>query len=116
MKLLKTEPALFLGVLQSALALAVGLGLHLTAGQTGSVEAATATVLALIAAVSVRPFPVAALTGVTGPLVTLLVAFGVHGVSPGIVSTVNAAIVAVLALVLRGHVTPKAHPSQRLAG
>jgi ABC-type branched-subunit amino acid transport system permease subunit len=103
---LRTEPVVITGLVQSLLALGVGLGLSLTAGQTGAVEAASAALLALGAAIAVRPFPVAALTGAVTAVVTVLVAFGVPHISTGEVSSVNAVIVAVLSLVLRGHVTP----------
>lgn len=109
---IKTEPVMISGLVQSLLSLIVGLGLSLTAGQTGALEAGTTAVLALIAAVSVRPFPVTILTGAVTAVVTLLVAFGVPHVSTGMVSSLNASIVAVLALVLRGHVTPVASLSK----
>ncbi|MBO0813621.1 MAG: hypothetical protein J2P30_00480 [Actinobacteria bacterium] len=112
--LIRTEPALILGAVQTILALIMGIGLNLSAGQAGAIEAVTSAVLALIVAVTVRPFPVPVLTGAVTAVVTLLVAFGVPHVSAGIVSSLNAAIVAVLTLVLRGHVTPAAsapHPA-----
>jgi len=105
---IKTEPVLITGLVQSLLALLVGLGFSLTAGQTGALEAGTTAVLALVAAVSVRPFPVAALTGALSAVATVLIAFGVPHISTGAVSSLNAVVVAVLGLVLRGHVTPVA--------
>jgi hypothetical protein len=108
LNVIKTEPVMLTGLVQSLLALAVGLGLSLTGGQTGALEAATTAVLALVAAVSVRPFPVAALTGAVTAIATVLVAFGVPHVSSGAVSSLNAVIVSLMALVLRGHVTPVA--------
>jgi hypothetical protein len=107
-RLLSLEPVLSAGVVQAAIALVVALGFHLTAGQSGAIEAATAGLAALIMALSVRPFQVPALTGALTAIGTLLVAFGVHGVQPNLVSSFNAALVAVLAIVLRGHVTPVA--------
>jgi hypothetical protein len=106
--MIKTEPALITGAIQAVLALVVGTGVNLSAGQTGALLAVTTAVLALVTAASARPFQVGALTGLVSAVVTLLIAFGVHGVQPGIVSSLNAAIVAVMALVLRGHVTPVA--------
>jgi hypothetical protein len=106
--LIKTEPVMLTGLVQSLLALVVGLGLSLSGTETGALEAATTAVLALVAAVSVRPFPVAALTGAVTAVATVLVAFGVPHVSTGEVSSLNAVIVSVLSLVLRGHVTPVA--------
>ena len=100
------EPAVLAGLAQSVLALIVAVGFHLTARQAGSIEAAFAALVTLYVAFSVRPFPVAAVTGAMTTVGTLLIAFGVPHVSSGLVSTVNAVLASVLALVLRGHVTP----------
>lgn len=105
---LKTEPAMVTSVCQAALAIAVTLGLSLTAGQTGALEAAAAGVAAIIVAASTRPVPVPILAGALTAILTCLVAFGVNGITPAVVSSVNAAIVAVLAIVLRVHQTPVA--------
>jgi hypothetical protein len=105
---LKTEPTMVTSVCQGALAIAVTLGLSLTAGQTGALEAAAAGVAAIIVAASTRPVPVPILAGALTAIFTCLVAFGVHGVTPAVVSSVNAAIVAILAIVLRVHQTPVA--------
>lgn len=48
MKWLKSEPALIVGALNAALALAVAFGLHLTADQIGAITAAAAAVLAVV--------------------------------------------------------------------
>ena len=60
---------------------------------------------------------VAALTGLVAAVVTLLIAFGVPHVQPGVVATLNAAIIAVFALIVRIHVTPLAtlHAQARAA-
>jgi membrane-bound ClpP family serine protease len=102
---IKNEPALISGVVQSLLALLVGLGLHLTTDQTGAILAVVAAVLGLVAAAATRPFHVAALTGVVSAVIPLLLAFGVHA-STADISTVNAVIVAVFALLVRMHVSP----------
>lgn len=111
--LIKTEPALFSGLAQAVIALAIGLGVHLTSAQEGSLLAVTTAVIGLVAAIATRPFQVSALTALTGALVTLLVAYGVHGVQPSIVATLNAAIVAIAALIVRLHVTPVASLPKR---
>ena len=105
--LLRTEPVLMAGALQAILSLLISLGLNLTAGQAGAIEAATTAVLGVVVAWNVRPLQVPALTSAVGAIVTLLVAFGVPGVQAGSVSAFNAALVAVLML-FRGHVTPLA--------
>jgi hypothetical protein len=108
LSLIKTEPALITGVVQAVLALLAGTVFTFTAAETGAVLAVTTAVLALVAAIATRPFRVAALTGFVTAVVTLLIAFGVPHVQPGIVSTLNAAIVAVFMLIVRLHVTPLA--------
>lgn len=95
-------------VVQTVIGVVVSLGLSLTADETGAVIALTTAVLGLVTAASARPFAVSALTGLVSAIVTLLLAFGVHNIQPNLVSSVNAAIVAVAALVLRGHITPVA--------
>jgi hypothetical protein len=111
---IRNEPAMCAGVCQAALALAITLGLHLTVAQTGALEAVAAGVGAVIVAAATRPVPVPVLTGGLTAILTCLVAFGVHGVTPAVVSEVNAAAVAVLAIVLRAHQTPVA-PAPRAA-
>jgi hypothetical protein len=106
LNLIKTEPALVTGVVQAVLALLAGTVVTLTATQAGAILAVTTAILALVAAIATRPFQVAALTGLTTSLVTLLIAFGVPHVDAGTVSTLNAAITAVAALIVRLHVTP----------
>ena len=91
-------PFLSAGTVQALLALAVALGLHLTAVQTGAVEAAAAAILALWVARAARPVPVPLLTGALTAIGALLVAFRVSHVTSGEVS----AAVAFLAAVLSG--------------
>jgi hypothetical protein len=108
LNLVKTEPALVMAVVQAALSLIAGTGLSLTAGQSGAILGATTALLALITAIATRPFRVAALTGFLTAAFTLALAFGVHGIQPGLVAAVNGAVVAIAALVVRGHVSPAA--------
>ena len=51
------EPALILGLVQAALALAIGFGLKLTPEQFGLVMAFTATLLSVIVRSKVTPTP-----------------------------------------------------------
>jgi hypothetical protein len=104
----RNEPAMVTGVAQAALALGITLGLHLTVAQTGALEAAAAGIGAVITAASTRPVAVPVLTGALTAILTCLVAFGVPHVTAASVSEVNAALVAVLAIVLRAHQTPVA--------
>lgn len=107
-RLVKTEPVLFTSAIQAVLALLSGTVIHLSAGQSGAILAVTTAILSLIAAASTKPFHVSTLTGFVSAVVTLLVAFGVHGVQPGIVSSLNAALVGIVAIIVRLHVSPKA--------
>jgi hypothetical protein len=120
-RLLSLEPVLSAGVVQAAIALVIALGFRLTPGESGAIEAAAAALAALIAGLAVRPFQVPLLTGAFTAIGTLLIAFGVHGVSAGTVSSANAVLVAVLAMILRAHVTPvvslpKAAPAEEAPG
>jgi hypothetical protein len=99
-------PVLTAGVIQSALALGVALGLHLTPVQTGAIEAAAAAVLAVIAALRVRPFEVSVLGGVLVAIGTVLVAFRVPHVTPGLVSIAYALFSALIAGFVHSQVSP----------
>ena len=90
---IKTEPAMVTAVVQAILGVIVSFGFSLTADETGAIMAVTTALLGLVTAVSARPFAVSALTGLVSAVVTLLVAFGVHGIQPNTVVSVNAAIV-----------------------
>lgn len=103
---IRAEPAMVTGVTQAALALAVTLGLHWTASQTGALEAAAAGVAAILVAAATRPVAVPILTGGLTAIFTCLVAFGVPHVTAASVSEANAAIAAVLTIALRFHQTP----------
>jgi hypothetical protein len=105
---IRNEPALVTGVIQAALSLAVTLGLDLTAGQTGALEAAAAGVAAIIVAASTRPVAPPILAGGLTAILTCLVAFGIPHVTAASVSEVNVLALAVLAIVLRVHQTPVA--------
>lgn len=52
---MKTEPALILGAVNAALAVAVGFGLKVTPQQAGLINAAVAAVLAIIVRQHVTP-------------------------------------------------------------
>lgn len=108
---LRTELPMISGFTQAALALIISLGFTITPGRAGAIEAAVAAAAGLLVAIGTRPFAIPALTGFSQALILLLVGFGVHGVQPGLVATVNGVIVALGALVapllVRQHVSPK---------
>lgn len=111
---LRSEMPMISSVVQSLLALLVGLGLTLSASVTGEIEAAVAAAGAVIVALGTRPFQVALLTGASHAVIVLLVAFGVHGVSSGTVSAVNSIIVVLAALMVRQHVTPSSPAARQM--
>lgn len=108
MKIFNREPALWLSLIQTLVALAVGLGLALNGEQVGLVNAAAAAILALVAAIAVRPFPVPLLMGAIQAALALGVGFGLH-LAPEQVGLVNAAAAALVGFILRMHVEPKAN-------
>lgn len=111
--LLKTEPALVAGLVQALLSLLIGAGIHLTVVQSGSILAVVSAASGLIVAIAVREVAAATLTGLLSAVGTLLLTFGVHHVTAGLITEVNALIVAAFALIVRMHLTPKAHLPQR---
>jgi hypothetical protein len=97
-KFLRSWPFLSAAVVQAVLALVVTLGFHLTAVQTGAIEAAAAAVLALLSAPLVLPGVVPLFLGALTAVGTLLVAFRF----PHITSAGVAAFVTLIASLLGG--------------
>lgn len=54
-KIFGREPALIIGLIQAGLALAIGFGLALTAGQVGAILAFSAAVLSVVTRSKVSP-------------------------------------------------------------
>ena len=96
--LARTDPALVMAVVQGALALGISLGLTLTAKQTGAIEAASTAVLGLAVALYTRPFRTGAATAAVAALGTVLLAFKVPGISPGLVSVASTLVTGLLML------------------
>lgn len=108
LRFLRTEPALIMGLVTTLLGLLMSAGIHLSTDKTGVIEAVVSAALGLIVAAATWPFAVGAVTGLIGAVGTLLLTFGVHHVSAGEVSAVNAFVVAILAVIMRMHITPVA--------
>jgi hypothetical protein len=113
-KLISLEPVLSASTVQAVLALIIAVGVHLSPAVTGGIEAVAAALLALIIAASVDKVTPALWTGLVTALGTLLIAFGVHHVSAGEVSAVNAVLAIVLASLLREKVTPLTRTVKRV--
>lgn len=111
MKIFGREPSLVIATVASLLSLVAGFGLDwLTPGQAAAVVVALNAVLGVVTALAVRPVSPAAFTYAIGAGAALVAAYGVH-VSQSTVGLVNAAALAVLALLLRGNVTPASDPA-----
>lgn len=106
--LVKFEPVLSAGTVSAALALVLAVGIHLSVGVTGAIEAVAAALLALITAAAVNKVTPVLWTGLVTAGGTLLIAFGVPHVSAGEVSAANAVLAIVLTSLLREKVTPTA--------
>lgn len=105
MRIFGREPALWLTLIQTIVALTVGLGLTITGEQVGLINAAAAAVLTLVAASAVRPFPVPLLMGAIQAMLALAVGFRL-ALSPEQVGLVNAAAAGLVGFILRMHVSP----------
>jgi ribose/xylose/arabinose/galactoside ABC-type transport system permease subunit len=114
MKFLKSWPFLSAAFVQAALAMVVAFGFHLSARQTGSIEAAAAAVLALLVAPHVKEVVVPLAIGALTAMGALLVAFKLPHVSSAEVSAFVAALVALLGMHGHSAVTNKLLQGQRL--
>jgi len=99
------EPALYLYMLNSAVALAVAFGLNLSATQTAAITTIATAVLAIATAFLTRPVAVGSVTAAVGTGLAAAAAFGLH-LSPNQTGTLITALSIVLALLLRQHVSP----------
>jgi hypothetical protein len=106
------EPALWVSAISGALSLAVTLGVGLTADQAGAWTAVISGVFAVISAVLTRPIAPSAFTGLVAVVADLLAAYHFN-VSAGAVAAVNTTVLAILALVTRGQVSPAAFLTRR---
>lgn len=99
------EPTAFTAMLGTLIDLIGGYALHLSGMQTSALNAVVAAVVGLVVVLTVRPFPIAAVTSVTGAAIGVAVAFSVN-VPDNFGPALNAAIVAVVTFWLRGQVSP----------
>lgn len=107
---MKREPSLIIATIAALLALLAGFGLpFLTADQAGAATAAITAGLGIWNGLKVRPVSPAIFTYGVATVATLLATYGVD-LSQEKQSLINAAVVAVLALALRGNVSPTEPP------
>jgi hypothetical protein len=104
-KIFGREPALIVGAISAALSLAVTFGVGLTADQAGAWTAVISGAFAVVSAVLTRPIAPAAFTGLVAVAADLLSAYQFN-VSAASVVAVNTTVLAILALITRGQVSP----------
>lgn len=110
MKILGREPTLVIQAISAALSVFVALGIpNLSAGQAAVIVAAITAGFGVINALLVRPLAPAAFVGFLGAAVALLGAYGFE-VSQEVVGALGASVPVLLALFVRGQVTPNADP------
>jgi hypothetical protein len=102
--LLGREPALYLTGALAILQL-IAIMLHLTGDQQNALSVIATAVYTVLLAVFTRPMDTAAITGGIATVLTAIGVFGIH-LAPNLTSALNATVAAVLALILRVHVTP----------
>lgn len=108
MKIFGREPSLWISLIGTVLSLVAGFGMDwLSPEQAALVVVVLNAVLAAVNALAVRPVSPVAFTYLVGAVAALVAAYGVE-VSQSMVGAVNAAVLALLGLLLRGNVTPVA--------
>ena len=115
LKFLKSWPFLSSAFVQAALGLVVALGFHLTAVQTGSIEAVAAALLALATAPHVLPNVVPLFLGALTAIGALLVAFRVPHVTSAEVAAFVTALSALLGTLGHTAVNNKVLAAERKA-
>ncbi len=107
----KREPSLIIAAIGTVLSLVAGFGLDfLTTDQAGLFTAALTAGLGIWNALKVRPVAPAAFTYFIGVVATLLATYGLD-LSQEKVGLINAAVLATLAMLLRGNVSPTTEPA-----
>lgn len=109
--ILGREPALYLTGALAVLQL-IAIMLQLTTDQQNALSVIATAVYAVLLAAFTRSVDTAAITGGLATVLTAIGMFGIH-LAPNLTSALNAVVAAVLALVLRAHVTPAAVTARR---
>lgn len=103
---MKREPSLIITAIGTLLTLVAGYGLDfLTPVQAGLIIVVLNAGLGVWNALKVRPVAPAAFTYAVASVATLLATYGIEATQSQI-GNINAALLAVLALLLRGNVSP----------
>lgn len=110
--ILGREPALWIAVLQSMLAIIVGFNWDgLNAEQAALWISATNAILGVFMAILTRPWSVPAFTTGITVIATLLAAYGLD-LGQEMVGSINALLVAGLILIARGEISPAPYAHQ----
>jgi hypothetical protein len=105
---MRREPTLIITAIGTVLTLIAGYGLDfLSPDQAGLIIVVLNAGLGVWNALKVRPVQPAAFTYFIGVVATLIATYGIE-MSQSQIANVNAVVLAVLALILRGNVTPAA--------
>ena len=99
------EPAVWVYVINSLVAVLVAYGLPLTQVQVATISTVATAVLAAVVAILTRPFVVSALTGAVATGLTAMAGFGLTLSADQIGATVTILSIG-LALLLRSNVSP----------
>lgn len=109
------EPATIVGLIESALALAVALGLHMTNGQVGLIVAATSAVLGTYIAWVTHDTLLGAVVGLLKAVFALAIGFGLH-LSPELTAAAISFVTVALSLFNRSQTYPTYAPPEAQAG
>jgi len=104
-KIFGREPQLVINSISALLSLLVTFQFGMTTAQAGAIVAVISGVFAAVAAAVTRPIAPGAFTGIVAASAALLAAYGLE-VAPETVAAVNGLVLAALALLTRGQVTP----------
>ncbi|GAA3852627.1 hypothetical protein GCM10023084_03570 [Streptomyces lacrimifluminis] len=106
MKIFGREPALIISTISAILSLIVTFNIGMSGEQAGAIVAVISAWFGAMVAIATRPIAPAAFTAVVAAAAALLAAYGLN-VSAETVGATNAVVLAVLALLTRGQVSPK---------
>lgn len=107
MKLFQREPTLWIAVVNAAVILIGTFGLHfVSGGQAAAIVVVINAIFLAINAYAVRPISPAVFTYAVGAVVALLAAYG-YNVPVETVASLNVLVIAILALLTRGQVSPQ---------
>lgn len=100
------EPALVVGLIGAALSVLVAMNIEgLSSEQAALIVAALGALTGVVTAILTRPWAPGAFTALVAALAALATGYGLE-VDPAVVGSINGLVLAFLALVTRGEVSP----------